>query len=493
MKVRFYGHNCFIIEAAGKRILTDPWFRPAWYTWYPFPINRRFRSELLCEKDDIDYLYVSHPHPDHFDELFLAEFRKDVGVLCPNYKSKKMQRKFSQLGFTNLIESEGGALHDGLHFQIIRDNSPLKEDSALYLQVLLSNAKSASFLNLNDCFIDYDRLPRGVTFLASQFSTAIHYPHAYDFPEELKHKKILDMQRTNFEHCLRTITTVSPKFYIPSSGPPRFLDPALWSLNKSDASVFYDFNFVRDNFRRLTSISSLELDPGDMFADGEITKGSIAEDRDIVAWSKQLDTEWRAIYTDPEEYSDAELEQYFASIKANNARFVTRFPRRFKLVVLSNSGQRGYVIVLDDLTDYVISPKPKEEIYNYTFTVPAQLIRKILYEEWDWADVFITMMAVMHRDEDYYDQALFQLLNFGHQPEILNGVLEKLESNVDMIEKGPFLIQRLCPHAGHDLMYAALEGNVLTCPRHRWKWDLNTGQCLRGGNTPIKVQRKPTL
>jgi UDP-MurNAc hydroxylase len=57
-----------------------------------------------------------------------------------------------------------------------------------------------------------------------------------------------------------------------------------------------------------------------------------------------------------------------------------------------------------------------------------------------------------------------------------------------MIRKGPFLIQRHCPHAGHDLSLAELDGTLLTCPRHRWQWDLKTGRCVRGGNTPIHAR-----
>lgn len=35
--------------------------------------------------------------------------------------------------------------------------------------------------------------------------------------------------------------------------------------------------------------------------------------------------------------------------------------------------------------------------------------------------------------------------------------------------------QGVCPHANTPLAEAEFDGTVLTCPTHRWTWDLNTG------------------
>jgi len=485
MKLRYYGHNCFVIEAAHVKILTDPWFRPAYHTWYPYPINRRFRPDLLANQRDLDYLYISHPHLDHFDEIFLAELRKDIKIICPSFPNKTMQKKYRKLGFYNLIESESKILADGLRFQVLQDASPLREDSALYVQET-TNGEMTSFLNLNDCYIDYARLPKGVTYLASQFSAAIYYPHVYDFPHNVKAKKILEMQNTTWNHCLETIKRVNPSFYIPSSGPPRFLDPELAPLNNSQTSIFYDFDYVRDDFHRETDISVLDLAPGDTYTEGKFTDGARCEDRDIESWSKRLKSEWSSFSSRKTEYSDTDLEAFFSDIKNKNQEFIERFPRRFRLIVPTSEGSKEYVISLDPSSDYLFSPSPEIESFNYTFTLPPQLICNILYDGWDWAEACVSLKAILHRDEDYYDQALFQILTFGQWPETLKVILRGLEENNEMIQKGRFLVQRLCPHAGHDLRYAILDDNVLTCPRHRWQWDLSTGRCLRGGNTPIK-------
>jgi nitrite reductase/ring-hydroxylating ferredoxin subunit len=40
-----------------------------------------------------------------------------------------------------------------------------------------------------------------------------------------------------------------------------------------------------------------------------------------------------------------------------------------------------------------------------------------------------------------------------------------------------------CPHQGHALSMGPIEGGVLTCPWHNWKFDVATGACLRGGES----------
>ena len=35
-----------------------------------------------------------------------------------------------------------------------------------------------------------------------------------------------------------------------------------------------------------------------------------------------------------------------------------------------------------------------------------------------------------------------------------------------------------CKHQGADLSAGKIEGGIVTCPRHGWRYDLETGECL---------------
>lgn len=44
----------------------------------------------------------------------------------------------------------------------------------------------------------------------------------------------------------------------------------------------------------------------------------------------------------------------------------------------------------------------------------------------------------------------------------------------------------LCPHQRTEIPLAALEGGKLKCPKHGWIFDIDSGQCVSGGDRPLK-------
>ena len=43
-----------------------------------------------------------------------------------------------------------------------------------------------------------------------------------------------------------------------------------------------------------------------------------------------------------------------------------------------------------------------------------------------------------------------------------------------------------CPHQSTNIPHLALHGTTLTCPRHQWKFDIATGECIDKGDSPLK-------
>ncbi len=43
-----------------------------------------------------------------------------------------------------------------------------------------------------------------------------------------------------------------------------------------------------------------------------------------------------------------------------------------------------------------------------------------------------------------------------------------------------------CPHQITNIPVLALDGNTLTCPKHSWKFDINSGDCIEKGNRPLQ-------
>lgn len=107
MKFDFLRGACVIIEGAGKRVLCDPWLTDDIYygSWAHYP--------PFTEWDRIghlDYIYVSHIHPDHFSPETMKRLPK-VPVLIHRFNSKFLKQNIENLGF-EVIELEHNKTHD---------------------------------------------------------------------------------------------------------------------------------------------------------------------------------------------------------------------------------------------------------------------------------------------------------------------------------------------------------------------------------------------
>jgi nitrite reductase/ring-hydroxylating ferredoxin subunit len=58
-----------------------------------------------------------------------------------------------------------------------------------------------------------------------------------------------------------------------------------------------------------------------------------------------------------------------------------------------------------------------------------------------------------------------------------------------------YAIGNRCTHARADLSQGSLEGNVITCPKHKSKFDVTTGKVISGPKMPLiqpKINDEPS-
>src|SRR4051812_11015456 len=106
MKLTFIANACCIYEENGYRLLTDPWLTDGAFegSWFHYPPLKTKAEDLL----EVDALYISHLHPDHFDETVLSQFRKDIPIVVLDHTYPFLVRNLERLGFTNLIKFTDG-------------------------------------------------------------------------------------------------------------------------------------------------------------------------------------------------------------------------------------------------------------------------------------------------------------------------------------------------------------------------------------------------
>ena len=72
MKLTYYGHACFAVEAGGKTLLFDPFITP-----------NPLAQEIDIEKIAADFILVSHGHGDHLADVVAIAKRTKAKVIAP--------------------------------------------------------------------------------------------------------------------------------------------------------------------------------------------------------------------------------------------------------------------------------------------------------------------------------------------------------------------------------------------------------------------------
>jgi UDP-MurNAc hydroxylase len=462
------GQACIKYEYKGLKLVTDPWFYPAFLGgWFPYPDNRDLMDEAL----DADFIYISHAHEDHFDREFLKQVNPVVTrIVIPRFRSKYLWREVVKLGFEPVVMGHGETVTIAkfLKLTMLIDRSH-KEDSAL----LVETPEGHRFLDSNDCELAISDWPKDVDLLACQFSGATWYPQCYDFDDETMLRKVQEVRKSNFERLCRRVEATGARSYMPSAGPAAFLSPDVLEFNRH-GNIFAKWEEVAHQFRG--RFPHVEIWP------------YLNHHTDIKDYSRSRRKEWGAYYDMPDDpVTKEELASHFLHLQSCNQRFLKNWHK--DIAITSKSWMAGansrYQIRLGLVEDEL------EEAFNpeYFMDIPPRVLRALVDSRITWETALVSHKVKMRRSPDVYDTKLMGLLNFGDRP-IQTVTMAKQQASDEMTEKNGVEFQRWCPHAGEDLNFASVGNGKIVCPRHEWTWNSETGECLTGQGVPLKV-RKP--
>src|SRR5690606_12246898 len=223
---------------------------------------------------DVDYLYVSHLHKDHFDpELLRAHVRKDAVVLLPDFPVPDLRRELEKLGFHRFFETTDSVKHTvsgpkgELEVMIVALRAPA--DGPIGDSGLVVSDGTTTVFNMNDARpVDLDVLAvefGHIDVHMLQFSGAIWYPMVYDMPERAKAAFGTQKRQRQMDRCRQYIDQVGATWVIPSAGPPCFLDPELRHLNDDHgdpANIFPDQLVFLEQLRAHGHRGGLSMIPG---------------------------------------------------------------------------------------------------------------------------------------------------------------------------------------------------------------------------------------
>ena len=176
--IKFINHASIIISNKDCSVMSDPWysdqvFHKGWRLLY-----ENSPEDVLIELSKVNYIWISHEHPDHFSVGFFMKYMKEIKqnniiILFQATKDKRVLKFLNSKGFsTREIESNKEV--------ILSKNFSIKcVKHGFYDSMLLCNVDNTKILNLNDCDIKSDKELNKLSnnigdcdIVASQFSYA---------------------------------------------------------------------------------------------------------------------------------------------------------------------------------------------------------------------------------------------------------------------------------------------------------------------------------
>jgi UDP-MurNAc hydroxylase len=382
------------------------------------------------------------------------------------------------------------------------DDSWANRDSAI-----LITAGNAAFLNMNDCKL-FDVLHEivhedgPITVFACQFTGATWHPTCYDYPIEEYEAVSTRKLMTKFELVARAIELLQPGVYMPSAGPVCFLDPELFHLNTQSVNIFpRATKFISYLKQRLpgTSMFVPEMMPGDVLD---------ALSSRITAWSEERFEEEKAL-TYIAEYADS-YRRYFEERVTSHERVDAQetlealrmeLDRKLEQLSLADRVTLPLYFRLDGASKRMLRVDFGRRTVDYAFvnsdskyyeiTAPVWQIAKILARELTWEEFSLTFRARLKRDPDVYDPVLhafliMEIADIGRYCDHLLQIEAQEQRIVVEADGKKFSVRRYCPHQGGDLSCGWIDhGRFLTCPRHRWQFDLLQGGLCTTNRTDI--------
>lgn len=503
-KVSFLGHAGLFIEHKEVKILCDPWMSASGgflSSWHQYPRNDHIDLSILR---NATHLYVSHKHQDHFDSEFLDSLPKDISVLCPGHTSNFLAQKMRALGFSNvsvLGDWQTRDLSDDVKATMVLDPTRYMEDSAMVFDI-----EGFKILDQNDCKLNEELARRvsnmGIDIQFVQFSGAQYYPIIYEYGIEEKKQKIdlfVSSLRNTFK---RKVTWISPRVVVPSAGPACFLDETLFHANFD--AIFPDAVEFRDRLLPDMDVRYEIMTPGQTLLIPKMIKvgnmESVAYDdkvRYLSEYAKEREPAIRNYLDSIEKPSESLYEKLKLHIQNRCSKSAYLTAKINALVLFRITGAVPFNLFADFRSGEIVSfSDSSEDKPNYEITLDGKYLKLILDEKLSWEDFLLSMRLSLKRDPDVYNWPLFALLRFGYSQALLK-IIEKIsmdglrETIVVESNNQKYEIQRFCPHSGEDLKKGLVENGTLTCARHHWCFDLNTGECISGGN--LKLQTKKVI
>jgi UDP-MurNAc hydroxylase len=309
---------------------------------------------------------------------------------------------------------------------------------------------------------------------------------------------------SQFTRAIRYVEAVGARAVVPSAGPPCFLDPDLFGLNRitgDELSIFPDATeFERrlraagiDTARLVTpggtiTSSPMHLDvvnpPGAMRAYDHKASYLHEYQADWMPWLEGMKASW------PHPSPGLLLE-----IKSWWEPLLAKAPTLRAAVGANVVLRAGDLAILIDFPSGEVR-QHQGEPFAFSFDVPRTLLEKVVVERAvDWSNSLFLSCRFRAWRAGEFNEFLFNCLKSLSDERIVRAEAEartkvSAPTNGEVIELQGYVLERWCPHRKADLLvFGEVCDGVLTCTLHGWQFDLESGKCLTARERSLRVRR----
>lgn len=422
MRLTYIASACLLVEHAGVRVLCDPWLTDGIYggAWYHNP-------PLTVTPEDfhgVEYVYLSHIHPDHADFATLARLSRSTTIVLAQFDEslrKPLALRLMQMGFpvVELTATAPFLLGPDFAIEVIpADNCDpsvcgrffgCTEKVAQIDSLAVFHGGGHTIVNVNDCPYalarDAVERVRGIygspDLLCVGYAGAGPWPQCYTGLSDEATRTAAAAKRDQFLAQMRAFCDhLEPRLFLPFAGQYT-LGGSLVDLNGRRGVP--ELEDVPDDPRllRLNRNGWIDLETGEQSAPWVPDDPEARRAYRETLRTRRLDHEadpWPDRYVLYDLIAQAE--------RAWRRRSSTRHPWAVRLVATySYDDPMRRRVSLIEGPDYA---------GTLTITLDARLLHRLLMRAAHWNNAEVGSLLQFARTPDVYDRALFHLLSYLH-------------------------------------------------------------------------------
>ena len=448
MQVTYLSSAAILIDDGETRLLCDPWLVDGAYygSWAHYP-DFDVEPEDVA---DVDYIYLSHIHPDHFDPATLRRLPGDIPVCIHDYRWDYLREAVEALGFeaVELPHDERTHLQGDLHINVLAadgcdpelcgnyfgctwyDDAADEPGSTQVDSMAVIDDGEHTIVNTNDC--PYQLAESGcrtikrdygeIDLLCHQYSAAQFYPQAVtNYDHETKRRERDRVIREKHELALNFIDIFEPNYYMPFAGeyllagslshlneytanPPRERAREFFQTNVDPADSECVFLNSGEYVELSTGDRSSPFEPVDReevrrYVDEELADRTFEYERDPMPTAAEL----RAYV--PHAYENLEGKRERIGYSSDTVVLLSLLDDDY--LELSMNGE-GYRVVTDpdlDAYDAYVKMEVDPRLTKRLFEGPHSAY---------WADAKIGSHLGISKEPDVYERGLYNCLGSFH-------------------------------------------------------------------------------